>query len=558
MTGLRMERDFQRLDQPFDVLVVGAGVQGVCLARVLARSGLRVALVDRGDFGAATSHNSLKIMHGGLRYIQHLDFARIRESVQAQDDWRRAAGTLIRPLAFSIPTRGIGTRSPMALAAGMMLYQYVGGGSRRSLPPPGVRLGRAFQQRFPFVESAGVNGCATWYDAQILDAGRLMTECVADAVRAGCVAVNHAEVVGLRVERGQRVAGALVRDRLQGTEIDVRAGVTVCTAGAWSAALAAMLPGAAVSPHRTEWTRNVNLVLKRSLGPDTAVGASSSKPGDGLIGGAARLYFATPWRHVSILGTAHDPFDGPPDQLSISRAEIQELVDDMAVAIPGADLRVGDVAFVHLGLNPAEAAGRGRSKRAAISDRGFAGYLEVIANKYTTAPTTATRIARKLLQELGAARQEPADVGAPLPGVELLSAGAEPPADEFAWERRVYGTRFDDLIGLVDRDQGVSLETAVFRARVMLAAQREMAVTLADALFRCSDLAEQGRLKAEHVHWALDWMGRSLGWNRMRRGSELADTARRLDRHWCGGVDSAWAQLLRDTADGHERKETGG
>jgi glycerol-3-phosphate dehydrogenase len=552
-----MRRHPESLDGRVDVLVLGGGVLGIALTRLLARSGLSVALVERGDFGGETTRNSLKIMHGGFRYIQHLDVPRIRESVRAQRAWLSAAPHLVRPLRFTVPTTGWGVRGPLALGAGMVLYRLLAGDRNRGLPPgvvlPRMALGSSasFRRRFPEIQAGRINGCASWVDAQVRDSGRLMTECIADAAAAGALVLNHVEAVGL-LRSGNRIAGAALRDRLTGREYELRAAVTVGALGAWGAGLMRASGIAPPALSQLTWTRNVNIVLKEPVVAGGAVGVMSERRG-GYTTRAARLYFMTPWHDVSIVGTAHDVYRGDPDALGIDENEIDGLLHEMGAMLAGRRLSLDDVACVHMGLTPSEDAGGQGARRAIIADYArraeLDGYLEVAANKYTTAPTVARTVARKVLRRLSSARCV-ADFGRPLPAAPASPEPLEPAASaadtgewERAWVSVVYGTRSDQVLAFADAETAGDPVERVFRARVRFGVREELAVRLGDALFRCSDLAERGRLQPAHVRWCADYMARELRWPDERRAEELDLAVRLLRRHMSGGRGASWLAL---------------
>ena len=553
-----MIRLADHLDDPFDVLILGGGVHGVALARTLSLSGVSVALVEKGDFGGATTHNSLKIVHGGLRYVQHLDGRRIRESVQAQRAWLAAAPHLVRPMRFTMPTTGWGARSPIALAAGVWLYQLLGGNSRRrstprvSMPNASVQRRQAFERMFPEVRPENVNGCMSWFDAQIRDSGRLITECVADAARNGAILLNHVEAIALR-RSGNRVSGALVRDCLSGREQEVRARVTVGTLGAWGGGFARSSGLPRTPAGEMPWTRNVNVVMKRPVIAGDAVGVMSSQRGDGLIGKASRLYFITPWQDTSIIGTTHDVHEGEPEPLSVGADEVGSLLADVNSTLKGRGLGLDDVASLHMGLTPSEEPGKYRAKRTLVTDcgqeYGVDGYVEVTPNKYTTAPTVSRQVASLVLRHLGRSDAGPAGFTTPLPGVppdgddplEALGTQATDHERERAWVRAVYGTGADEVLGLADAGSVADSPAGLFRRRVIHGVREDMAMRLGDAVFRCSDLAERGRLSREDLLWCLDWMSRHFGWSERRRGEELELVVERLRRHLSGGPEMNWS-----------------
>ena len=173
-------------EDTFDILVVGGGIYGLMAARDAALRGLRTALVERDDFGGATSHNSLKLMHGGIRYVQHLDFARLRSSARERAFWQRAAPALVTPMEFTIPLFGHGIKGPAAFAAGVLLYNAASVGVRgpkyggaRVIGPGAAR--RALGTLAP----QGLTGGGVWRDGQLQNVNRLHMAALCAATEAG-------------------------------------------------------------------------------------------------------------------------------------------------------------------------------------------------------------------------------------------------------------------------------------------------------------------------------------------------------------------------------------
>lgn len=521
------------LEQRFDVAIVGAGVYGACLARLLARAGASVVLLERDDYGGAVSHNSLKIVHGGLRYLQHLDVPRIRESLRAQRSWRIAAPHLVRPLRCLIPTYGWGTRGLPALAAGVLAFDTFAAARNRGVPAsarlPRGSFGRAatLAAAQPAVMTPEVTGYAAWYDAQIVDSGRLIWECVADAMDHGAVALNHVAVVGLRVA-ARRVHGVQARDLLTGREYDVDARLTVNAAGPWAAALLRGLHGRPPGA-REVWSRNMNVVTRRVLPGATAIGVQSNRRSDAAFGRSRRLFFVTPWQECSIVGTTHEPWDGDADALATTDADVAQFLDELNAALPGAALTTADVRYVHAGVTPAED-GDVRAKRTRVHDHGredgIAGLATVVGIKYTTAPVVAEALAAQLLGQLGRVAGRGVRFDVPLPGA--ASTGAlEEPVGESRWARSIYGAEAGALADVERALRGPHADVT-FRARVLHGVRAECAVRLRDALFRSTDRAERGCLSRADVDWSATALAAELGWAPERRRREVADVERLL------------------------------
>lgn len=531
-----MQRDPGGLEQRFDLLVVGAGICGAALARLAARSGLRVALIDRGDFGAATSRNSAKLVHGGLRYVQHLDVARVRDSVLAQRSWLAAAPHIVRPLRFVIPTYGHGTRGREALAAGMLAFQALAWDRNRGLPVAGRlarsgTLGRAeFLGRFPQLGRPGVSGGAYWYDAQMCDATRLTLECVLDAAAAGAVVVNHVQARELLLGR-RGVCGVAASDVLSGRALEVRARCTVNATGPWLERTLESLPRRLRGRQPAAWTRNLNLVTRRLFPGEDALGVASRQPSDAALGRSQRLFFVSPWQNCSIVGTAHAAHRGGPDEGAPEPREVERFVAEIAEALPAAGLTLDDVRYVHFGLTPAEDGDAARAHRSLLIDHarldGIEGLLSVAAVKYTTAPIVAQSLLRTLLRRLGASGR-PASFDTPFG--ELVAAGDTNASQEGGDGERahaigIYGTRAAQMLRTLPEGDGPE---QVFRSRVAYGVRHEMVVTLADALLRATDRAERGVLTEAQLQWCAEHLAAAHRWSEDRRRAEIGELRRRL------------------------------
>jgi glycerol-3-phosphate dehydrogenase len=545
-----MRRDRDAFSQQFDVLVIGAGIHGACIARLAAKAGLRVALVEKNDFGGATSRNSAKLVHGGLRYIQHFDVPRIRESMIAQRTWFRFAPHLVRPLRFIIPTYGWATRGPLALAGGMLAFHAIAAGrndgvrSAIRLPRSGM-IGRdRLLAAHPYLRRGDVTGGACWYDGQLLDATRVTFECVRDAMEAGAAAANHLEAVSLR-HGASGVHGVVARDACSGREIEVRARLTINATGPWVDRLLATGPAALGRERVTAWTRNINLVTRKLYPGEDALGIASNRASDAALGKSKRLFFTSPWHGCSVVGTTHDLNAEDPDLLAAPGEVVEGFLQEVSDAAPGLGLALEDIRSVHLGLTPAEDAASARAHRPHVIDHdavhGVPGLVSVAGIKYTTAPVVAAKVVELACRKLRRAVRVPPfdEPGAGAPGGRLVlpretiaahadDAGPDVEIDEYDWARAIYGSRAAEcLVGLAreeaDADQ-------VFRHRVQFGIAREMVIRLPDAIFRATDWAERGLLTEAQLDWCATTMAATLGWSPRRTASELAATRAMLTK----------------------------
>ena len=533
-----MRRDLDALARRFDLLVIGAGIHGACIARLAALNGLSVALIDKGDFGAATSRNSAKLLHGGLRYMQHLDITRIRESMVAQRAWFRFAPHLVRPLRFVIPTYGYGTRGPVALGGAMALFHLIAA-DRNSGIRSGIRMHRSslMSRRrlladFPMLDRPGVTGGACWHDGQMLDATRITLECVWDAKGAGAVVANHVECLAL-LHGAAGVQGCVARDRLDGREFEIRASLTVNATGPWIDRLLETGPTALRGSRTTVWTRNINLVTRSLYEGNVALGVASRRVSDAAIGQSKRLFFASPWHGCTVIGTAHGHSAEHPDEIVASGDIVKEFMDEINEALPEIRLTASDVHSVHVGLTPAEEGESERAKRSLLIDhavrQGVPGLISVAGIKYTTAPVVAARtvtLACRHLRHAAPVRPfEQASAGTP---VELSTLSRDS-GDERAWATRIYGQRAAECLGGTD-PAAEDMSDRVFRSRVRYGIEQEMVLRLSDALLRATDWAERGQLTAAQLDWSAQALAAAHGWAPDRLNREKAHTQAAFDR----------------------------
>ncbi len=470
-----MKRDLAALAaREWDLVVVGAGIHGAAVAWDAAQRGLAVALVEREDFGAGASWNSLKTIHGGMRHLQRLDVASLRESARERRTLLQIAPELVLPLRFLVPCRGYGSGGRAALALGLLLNEVLTAGRNHGLPverqiPAGRTLGAAEALALvPGLEPRGLGGAALWHDAQAVSTERLLLGFVHAAADAGAGVANHVEALELvRGPRG-RVAGVALRDALGGRTLELRARLVINAAGPWADELGSR-SGLRRSP--LPLLRARNLVLRRACPVPLAVGARSE----------GRFLFLVPWQGRSIVGTSYEPAAAPPsDPLAF--------LEEAGRAFPWAGLECSDLALVHEGLVPGEGGPHGLWTRSRVVDHesedGIPGLVSLQGVKYTTARAVAERAVDLSLRRLGR------------PPVACRTA-----VTRLSQARRLAGP-LDD--------------------RARLAVREEMALSLGDAVLRRLDLGTAGPPKAADLAVVGGAMARELGWDKAREAAEQA------------------------------------
>jgi len=559
ITGFReMKRRLEELCRnEFELLVVGGGIHGAAAAREGVRLGLKTALIEKGDFGEATSANSLKIIHGGLRYLQDLDLRRMRESIRSRREMMRTAPHLVSPLGCVIPTRGFGLRSKYALRAALLLNDLISWDRNRGVRPSnrlpaGRILSREESLRIVGGEREyGLTGGALWYDGLALDSERLTLTFVKEAALRGACAANYVKGRRLIVRNG-KVYGIEAEDVLSGAVLEIKAPVVLNAAGPWLTSL----PGPEnLGPlAEVRWVKAINVIVKKNLFEDFAVGLQGPKERageNGLIKKGKRFYFFVPWLGRTMIGTHYTFFSGSPDTLRVEPRELEEFISDINAARPPTPLAPEDVAFVHVGLLPAP---RGKDDldpesqlyaHAQLIDHGKtggpAGLVSLRTVKYTTAPVVARRALKLVLKRYfpgrtPAAFPEPRDSQTDTDNQEARPAGRSGNNDLVVRHlKRTYGSQWREVRDYCTEGDGgewISDDPPLLEGEIVYFIEKEMAQKLSDLVLRRSNLGAVGRPPESVLRKAADIAAPGLGWDENRKRNEVKEV---LDRYFPAG-----------------------
>ncbi len=402
-----MQREIARLGaETFDLLIVGGGVYGAALAIEGAARGARVALLEQGDFVGGASSNSLKILHGGFRYLQQANMARMRSSIRARREWSLLAPELVKPLGCVIASEGFTTRSTPALTSALILNDLISadrnaGVDERAQVPRGHMLNAAELRAtaFPATGRAETAGCL-WWDLLALDTEALVMRLIARATANGVVVANYVRATSLLVGAA-RVHGVTATDGETGASFEIRASRTVCATGSTRNPLLEALPAGGKGAESRGWCWAANVVLNRKWHSDSALALSEPA-------GSRQLFFV-PWRDRTMVGTHYVPRDDQQDEAQLRRLAVMELIGMAQAAAPGLGITENDVAFVHWGRLPLDGPSRaGTQPRLATAPAlvdyghhtGLTGLWSVNGVKFTTAREVARGVLPRILQGL--------------------------------------------------------------------------------------------------------------------------------------------------------------
>ena len=529
-----MSRDLSALSaRTFDVLVVGGGIYGLTIACDAAQRGLSVALVERDDFGSGASFNHLRTIHGGLRYLQTLDFKRSRESMIERRTLATIAPQMVRPLPFALPLYSSFTRGMTAMRAAFLLDRLIafdrnqGVAETHQLPAGRVVSGDELR-RFRGLPDRNVTGAAVWYDYVTTEADRLTFSFALAAIESGAVLANHVEATALSVE-GNRVVGVRARDVLGEHDFEVGARVTINATGGAADRLLAPLGAATGIP----MLKAMNLVTRRDAGEAALGGRSAS----------GRNLFLVPWRGRALFGTWESATPCRPDDTGIVAADVAAFIRELNEAFPSLNLTGDDVTLVHRGIVPGVVTGEGIALEGheQVRDHGrtgggsLHGLVSVVGAKYTTARRVAERVTDGLFPMLQLPLAPCRTATTLLPGARNMTGTLESarrdglnagPGETVPHLVAAYGSRYRDVLELAaghpELTRRVCDSSPVVGAELVWAARHEMAGTLADAVLRRTPLGALGYPGDAAVDQAADLVGGELGWSADRRRAEIA------------------------------------
>ena len=513
----------------FDLVIVGGGIIGLGAARDAALRGLKVALVEKEDYGWGTSNRATRLAHGGLRYLEQYDFGLVREDLRERERLFHNAPHLVRPLQFVIPLYDSSLFYRARLRAGMILYDALS--YDKSLPIHRHLNTRETLALEPGLTPDGMKGSFVYYDGQITFTERLNVENAVAAMEAGAAIYNHTRAVDL-IRQGDAVTGVIAEDTITCERRELPARLVLNAAGPWLDTIAALLGRHTRLSRRT---KGVHLVMPK-VG-DHAVVLFAKRDG--------RLFFVVPWNGYSLVGTTDTDYTGDLDRIVTEREDIEYLLSEVRRAFPNAPWN--PIYFTWAGVRSLmQIEGVAESdvtRKHLIYDHlqdGVPGLISIIGGKLTASRAISQDLIDVACRRLKvAAKSTTAEL--PLPGgmvggdferyVAVHSKGqAERLGLDVALIEhliRVYGARYSQVLAYIEQDPElatrISPDHPDVLAQVVHGVRHEGARTLVDVLLRRCTVgmsAGRGRDGAERVAALLAGM---LDWDEARVRAELAD-----------------------------------
>ncbi|MDX2505073.1 MAG: glycerol-3-phosphate dehydrogenase/oxidase [Gammaproteobacteria bacterium] len=559
-----MNRNLSELqNNAFDLVIVGGGITGACLATDAAMRGLSVALVEKGDFGAATSSASSKLLHGGIRYLQQLNFIKVYESAKERIYFQQLAPHLTYYVPFIIPTYTSFTKGKFVMRSAMKLFEIICAGQNniisdasKRVPASKILSRQDVKQVVPDLQLDNITGGVVFYESHMYSSERMTLGFVETAQQHGASVANYLEVESLLGADKGCVRGVRVKDQLNGESFDIHSALVVNAAGPWIPTLNNNIGQSGGSAKKVEGVVNAFSkgahIITRQLTQGHAVALPTKKQNQAVINRGGRHVFIIPWRGYSLIGTTYRPYKGDLNDVYATENDIDEMIGDINSAlVPNMGIEVlcrDDVLHAFAGIYPLiddvintnvyQGTGKYQIVDHAKTDK-LDGLVSVFGAKFTT----ARLLAEKALDQIAPRFDKKLDrcktrnsrlVPGNIEDIQLFreeqksrysSMLAEPVINNLVTN---YGANIHRVTELIEADKSLAEELVpdrqIVAAEIVYAARHEMACHLDDFVFRRTGLGTLGSPGEEVLRHSAMLMAQELGWDQNRIDREVEQT----------------------------------
>jgi len=552
------KRDISGLSgHQFDVVIIGGGITGAWLSLHCAQQGYKTALIEKADYASQTSSASSKMLHGGIRYLQQMQFDKVRESAMERAEYIYAAPHLSKTVPFVIPTYPDFKRSKFFLRCGMLAYQALCLGENSVIESKEQRVSGCHSisadelNQICDIENEPHTGAVVFNERHMIDSERVVLAVLQSAQDLGAQVHNYVcaqEFLGDTA----RVTGVLARDELSGEEFPINASLVVNAAGPWIDKLNGKLRNADKAPNINSFAVGSHIVTRQLC--DHAIALTTKHKANSKIDRGGRHVFAIPWRGYSLIGTSYDEIDDPNGDISLQAEDVEQLLEAINEAMPHANLVRDDIISGFSGLydyrtnNIKSTTYQGSGEYQIIdhqNDNKVSGLVTVLGAKFTTGRKVSAQTMKLIHHKL-----KPANMPVPsltkrklrgadyasftqLQSIKLRQYGDQYSPDVINHLLMSYGTAIDMFIDSIEGKpelQGAICSTqADLKGQVVWAIEHEQALTLNDIIFGRTSLGLLGIGKDELTSVA-ELMAKNLDWSKSELRRQLSLTTSRLDK----------------------------
>lgn len=526
-------------DIQFDLIIIGGGITGAAVAYDAASRGLSVGLIEKSDFGAATSSATSKLIHGGLRYLATMEFGLVRESLRERKTLENIAPNLVRPIPFMITTNKTKlTNTKLIIKAGMIMYDFFSFDKGRTwdknqkIPWHRTISPDEVMKLEPNVKAQGLTGASIYYDCMSLFPERLTLAFIKSAIAKGAQVANYARVDEFIHGQGGRIEGILVRDLISGKSHILKGKLTINCGGPWADIILG-LAKKEKAPEQLRRSEGIHVITKKLINSHVV----------GSITPSGRHFFLIPWRNHSLIGTTDKEYIGLPDDYRVTKESIIELLNDVNSSFGNNNpITYDDVLYAYGGLRPLVEDQTEdvyeSSRKYEIYDNardGLDGLITVEGGKYTTSRNLAQQVLKivkkKLRKNLGPMITDKEYLaGCDIPDIDSFLQNARDKHTDFPphtieYLAGIYGTELDRLMALVKENNDWSKplnDDGEMLGQVVYAIRHEMALTLKDIIFRRTGIGTLGHPGNDVLNKVARVAAAELKWDKKKTEKELA------------------------------------
>ena len=525
----------------FDLIVIGGGITGATVAYEAASRGLSVALIEKSDFGSATSAATSKMIHGGLRYLSTYEFGLVRESLKERRVLTNIAPNFIHPASFLFAIYKKDKLSNFMMKIGMLLYELFSFDKNRlwdkskKMPHHKSVSPKQIMELFPNALQDGLVGGQMYFDCSSHSPERFTLAFIKSAVKYGASVTNYTKVEDFIVEKHTKlktVKGVKAIDELSGKKYNIEADLVINCAGPW----ADLLLDKVKKTHEEQELRRsegIHFVTKKLV--DEHVFSASTADG--------KHFFLVPYRNCTLIGTTDKEFIGKPDEYKVTKKAITELLNDVNASFGSNEkIKYEDIVFAYGGLRPlvedqTEDTYQSSRKYEITGEKknGIEGLITVEGGKFTTSRMLAEKAINKALKILKRPKKKSISENSYLYacGIDNFKefvAQKQKQYSEFRPKQieylaKCYGKEIDELFtGIPEseaykkplNDDGENL------AQVHFAIRNEMAISLSDIMLRRTGIAQLGHPGKEVMDKVANLAAKELNWDEQKTKDEIS------------------------------------
>jgi len=532
-----MKRLFdETFENHYDIIVIGGGISGVCVAYEAATRGLKVALFEKGDFGQATSSATSKLIHGGLRYLKNMELGLVRESLTERRVWENIAPNFVYPIPFMVPSFSNLKNNKVVLFIGMLLYDMLSydkawtWDKSKKLPlHKTISTGRTLKLE-TCVPNTNLTGSSIYYDCQNINPERLTLGVLNSAIKLGTKAANYAKVKSF-IRKDNIVSGVNVIDLINQKEYSFTADLTINCTGPWTDIVLDSANSEIKKEHHIRRSEGIHIITKKLC----------NKHAITIMTKDGRHVMIMPWRNHSLIGTTDKVYNGNPDDYIVTHESIQGLIDEINENYGFEKLKYSDIQFAYGGLRPLvddqTKETYETSRKYEIFDNakeGLDGLITVEGGKYTTSRKLASQVIKVVSKKLNR------NLGISITDKRYLADSDIKNMESFIKQLVLRYPQFSEAtINYVGRNYGLQCHT-IFRlaiydkplakvvnddgeilAEVVYVIKKEMAYTLSDILFRRTGIGTLGFPGGDTFNLVVNTAKEHLKWDDKRTQEEI-------------------------------------